>query len=110
MIACEPTHTWDEFIEHPEVLLSPHVGLVVELVEVDQRGENDPHLPVVLRVSRALFQLDRDVSGNDVVQEPVRLQMQVKKIKYKLEEIQQCKLKISTRSKLKKIPKYCNVN
>ena len=69
----------DEFVEHPQVLLAAHVGLVVELVEVDQTGEDDADVLVVLGVllHGQLLQLIADVTGNDVVQEPIGLILQI---------------------------------
>ena len=57
----------NEFVQNSEIFFSSHVGLVVELVEVDQAGEDDADLSVVLRILRRFFQRLGHVSRNDVV-------------------------------------------
>ena len=59
---------------------------------------------VVFRILGALLQLVGNMVRNDVVQEPVRLQVQVMRTKHKLEEIVQCKLKDFNEIQLKGNP------
>ena len=67
----------DELVEHAQELPAALEGLVVQLVEVDEVGEDDADVAVVLRVvlRQRLCErlLARHVVGDDVVEQPVRL-------------------------------------
>uniref|UniRef100_A0A182J3C9 Uncharacterized protein n=1 Tax=Anopheles atroparvus TaxID=41427 RepID=A0A182J3C9_ANOAO len=67
----------DQLVQHAQVLLAAEVRLVVHLVEVDDAGEDDADVMVVLRVLGRVLQLLRHVLGDDVVQQHVRLVLHV---------------------------------
>jgi len=60
--------------------LAAHVGLIVELVEVDQASKDDAHVLVVLRVFGGFFQLVRHVLWYNVVEQPVGLRVEQRRL------------------------------
>jgi len=66
----------DQLVEDAQVFASAQVRLVVHFVEIDETGEEDAGLAVVLRVDRSRFHLFDHVARDDVVQQPVGLILQ----------------------------------
>lgn len=72
-LAQELVEVPDEFVQDAVALFAALVALLVELAEVDDAGEDDAHVVVVLGVALCHLQLLGHVDGDDVPQEPVRL-------------------------------------